>query len=200
MTTHNEDDLRDIAWPSRPALDDPMRQMFSTSLTELMFEQKISAIDLAGKVFGFNPKTHYANQAESIRSYVNGKSCPNPATAQKIAQVLGVPLSRLLNPVGPLIDRRSPKVKAHAKHKAAKQPKPPKATKAATTSKGSANIPAFMAVAHKPPPPPLPDGAPPLKFSFQDYAKDGRFAVVSITGTTDIDTATDIFVLIQRRK
>lgn len=43
----------------------------------------------------------------------------------------------------------------------------------------------------------LPEGAPPLTFKLEDYKPDARFAMFSVSGVTEIDTALAIFGLVQ---
>lgn len=95
-------------------IDGVPRLMFANLLRELMLEKRITASELARKVWGTTKDYRgytVAKNRDRIGHYLSGKSYPEKDNLQKIAKALGVPFERLAatQPIPSVREARSPK-------------------------------------------------------------------------------------------
>lgn len=163
-----------IQWGPRPALGSPLRAQVATSINELLAEKKMTAANLARKLYGIDKATGTPKHASKVHRWCTGTKFPEAQAAAELAKAFGVPLSRLTKPKGPLLSLtvgNPHKGHGHGKH-GAKESRPPL---------------------------PLPPDAKPVKIvNMHSHSKDVRFAEFTITGTAEIDRVIELIVLMTR--
>lgn len=92
---------KDFVWPSQSDHDDAVAKKIAASLQELLPKKEWKHTHLAGALYGTaGPHEAPRNVGATRRWVVAEHPIPNEQTAGYIAEVLGVPMSRLLEPEG----------------------------------------------------------------------------------------------------
>jgi hypothetical protein len=90
-----------FVWPSQRDADEKVAQKIAASLQELLTAKGWKHIDLARELYGtFGPNDTPRNPSPCRRWVVAELPIPNEEAAGHIAQLLDVPMSRLLEPKG----------------------------------------------------------------------------------------------------
>jgi len=126
-------------WPDQREADDEVAEKIAASLQELLPKKGWKHTDLARELWGtMGPHGAPRNVAPARRYVLAELPIPNEQTAGYIAQLLDVPMARLLKPVGKfdpdtdMIRDRSPNGTNKAKAKGKKTKKKAKAGKTAS--------------------------------------------------------------------
>lgn len=92
---------KDFVWPSQRDMDDKVAQKIAASLQELLSARGWKHTDLAKALYGTVGANEAPRNVGATRRYVVAEHpIPNETVAGYIAQILEVPMSRLLEPEG----------------------------------------------------------------------------------------------------
>ena len=164
-------DPHPVLWPVTKSVTPEVSAKFAAALMEVLAERKLNHMSLAERMNG-KDENGKPRSYGSVRGWCRGESVPRKRTAEFLAEVLNVPLSRLLSPKGPY--------------------------SAAARANGKGNGKGNGHAAPLPPPlPPLPEGTPPVSFEMHSHPEIAGFTYLKVDGLVHDSTAQSVMSLIR---
>jgi hypothetical protein len=134
---------KDFVWPSQRDADESVAKKIAATLQELLPERGWKHVDLAKALWGTQGANDAPRNTQAVRRWVVADlPIPSERDAAYTAQVLDIPMSRLLepegkfNPLPPMIRPRSDSPRFHPEIAKQKKPMKKKSKKAGTTPSG----------------------------------------------------------------